>query len=93
MKKEIIILSLEKMNFANKETGEVSIMTKVVYGCSIRDKNDNFIGYDVLVDYVKNNQLDKLSNLVAKIVSTELVLHPTDKGIKFKLKTVNGQTL
>lgn len=94
IKSKIINASLNR--FANKETGEITEMTKVTY-IHPKDDTENFIGPATLECYKVGNYLNlllgKTIDKCDRPVELGLEEEFTKNGIKFKLISIDNKKL
>lgn len=87
---KILLLNVGKMDFTNKETGEVREMTKIQYGI-ICMEDERFVGYSVLDCYTKSTAFDIAKKYVGKVVPATISTKPTNNGVKYLLQALNGE--
>lgn len=92
MNAKAIMLNCEKMQFKNKETGEVTHMTKIQYAIAV-SPNDNFVGYSVLECFVNENAFKNLKNCLGKMCDIVIETKGLKNGVKYIIKTINGNAI
>lgn len=94
IKSKIINCSLNE--FTNKETGEVTQMTKVTY-IHPKEDTESFVGPATLECYKVGNYLnlikDKTIDKYDRTVELELEEEFTKNGIKFRLISIDNKRL
>ena len=86
------IVRLELQEFKNRETGEVSEMTKIVYSFPI-EKTENCVGSVVMESYKRGNYFRLLEKFVGKECLLEIDEQPYKaNAIKYVIRSVDGQT-
>ncbi len=94
IKSKIINVSLNE--FTNKETGEITEMTKVTY-IHPRENTDVFVGPATLECYKVGNYIDLLKDKTIdkydRTVELELEEEFTKNGIKFRIISVDQKKL
>lgn len=89
---EIFVLNIEKLNFHNEKTGEVSDMVKILYGTLVPDE-ERFSGLAILETYTNGKFFDKLKELVGKKVTASFKKVRLKNGFKYSLTSINGKEL
>ena len=94
IKSKIINVSLNE--FTNKETGEITQMTKVTY-IHPKEDTENFVGPATLECYKVGNYMnvlkDKTIDKYDRTLDLELEEEFTKNGIKFRLISIDGKKL
>jgi len=85
---KVLLLNLQKVNFSNKETGEVTTMTKITYGTDLT-KTVNFSGYSILESYAKENAFAGLEKVLKKECIAQVEFKPTQNGVKYVITKIN----
>lgn len=89
---KIMIINLEKMEFKNKETGEVRIMTKITYAIDMSTL-EKLKGCAILVCYSNSKTFDMLEKYIMKFATADIEERPTSNGSKYVLVKINGEKL
>lgn len=85
---KVILLNLQKVNFSNKETGQVTTMCKITYGLDLT-KTDNFVGYSVLESYAKESAFAGLEKVLKRECMAVMEYKPTQNGVKYVITKIN----
>lgn len=89
---EITILNLEKLNFKNNTTGEISQMVRITYGTRVPDE-ERFSGLAILECYQVSKYFDILKEYVAKKIEAGFKKVRLKNGFKLSLQSINGKKL
>jgi hypothetical protein len=89
---EIIILNLEKLNFKNQTTGEISQMVRITYGSLVPDE-ERFSGLAILECYQVQKYFDKLKDYIGKKVNASFRKVRLKNGFKLSLVSINDTKL
>ncbi len=87
-KLNILLLNLQKVSFKNDNTGEVTVMTKIVYGIDL-PKVDGFSGYSILESYAKESAFADLDKYLRKVQQATVSYRPTSNGVKYVITKIN----
>ena len=85
---KVFLLNLEKVNFSNEKTGEITTMCKITYGMDIM-KTDNFSGLSILTSYAKENAFLGLEKVLRKECVATIENRPTQNGVKYVITKIN----
>lgn len=92
MEAKAIMLNCEKMQFKNKDTGEVTHMTKIQYAISV-SPTDRFMGYSILECFVNDQAFGKLKNCLGRMCDIVIETKGLKNGVKYTIKTINGNEI
>ena len=85
---KVLLLNLQKVNFSNEKTGEVTTMCKITYGLDIT-KTDNFVGCSILESYAKESAFNGLEKVLKKECVASVEFRPTQNGVKYVITKIN----
>ena len=85
---KVLLLNLQKVNFKNDKTGEVTTMCKITYGLDIT-KTDDFSGLSILETYAKESAFLGLEKVLKKECMATVEYRPTQNGVKYVITKIN----
>lgn len=85
---KIMLLNLQKVDFSNKETGEVRTYCKIVYGVDLT-KTESFQGLSILETYATSESFESLSRMLKKECVASFDIKPTQNGVKYIITKIN----
>ncbi len=88
----ILIVNLQKIQFKNDKTGEVSELCKITYCIKLSD-SDNFKGYSILECYCNVNAFNKVEKFILKEVTADIKINALKNGIKYTITKINNEEL
>lgn len=91
-KVKIVILNLQKVTFGDKNTGEVTEITKVNYGINL-SKTHRFVGLSILECYCNEKAFVNLEKYINKEVIADMEKRPTSNGFKYVITKINNESI
>ena len=85
---KVLLLNIQKVNFSNKDTGEVKTMCKITYGIDLTE-TDNFSGYSILESYAKESAFTGLEKVLKRECMASVEFKPTQNGVKYVITKIN----
>ena len=85
---KVLLLNLQKVNFKNENTGEVTTMCKITYASELT-KYDGFVGYSILESYAKESAFNGLEKVLGKECVATIEKRPTKNGVKYVITKIN----
>ena len=87
MKQKIVLLNLAKVQFKNKDTGEVRNMTKMTYAIDCTN-SERFTGYSILESYSPESAFEKAQKYVRGTCTAVIETRPLTNGVKYVIKGI-----